>query len=103
MSDKPRILVLTGCYLPGFRGGGPLRTIFNAVNSLHGDFDFHILTADRDLGDAAPYPGMDGASRKVPVVVQWNATTDELMKLYEDSRNFKLDLSATVTATQADK
>lgn len=61
MSDKPRILVLTGCYLPGFRGGGPLRTIFNAVNSLHGDFDFHILTADRDLGDAAPYPGIDGA------------------------------------------
>ena len=61
MSDKPRILVLTGCYLPGFRGGGPLRTIFNAVNSLHGDFDFHILTADRDLGDAAPYLGIDGA------------------------------------------
>jgi len=49
------------------------------------------------------YPGMDGASRTVPVIVQWNATTDELMKLYEGSQNFKLDLSATVTATQADK
>jgi hypothetical protein len=61
MKNRPCILVLTGCYLPGFRGGGPLRTIFNAVSSLHGDFDFHILTADRDLGDAAPYPGIGGA------------------------------------------
>lgn len=61
MRTRPAILVLTGCYLPGYLGGGPLRTISNIVDNLHGDFDFCILTSDRDLGEATPYPGIDGA------------------------------------------
>lgn len=44
---------------------------------------------------------MKGTSRKVPVVVSWNAKPDDLVKLYDGSRDFNLDLSATVTATQA--
>jgi hypothetical protein len=47
------------------------------------------------------YPGMNGDSHTVSVEVLWNATMDELAKCYKESKNFKLNLSATVTATQA--
>lgn len=57
---KPTILVTLGHYLPGFKSGGPLRSIVNLVEYLGDDFAFRILTRDRDLGDAAPY-------RNVPI------------------------------------
>lgn len=55
---KPRVLVTLGYYLPGFKSGGPLRSIVNLVEHLGGDYDFRILTGDRDLGDGAPYDGV---------------------------------------------
>lgn len=55
---KPTILVFTGYYLPGYKAGGIPRSVVNAVNHLHGEFHFRIVTRDRDLGDAAPYPNI---------------------------------------------
>lgn len=52
---KPIILTLVGCYLPGYKAGGPLRTIANMVDHLSDDFEFWIVTRDRDLGDTSPY------------------------------------------------
>jgi len=52
---KPIILTLVGCYLPGFRAGGPIRTIANLVENLGNEFDFRIIASDRDLGEATPY------------------------------------------------
>jgi len=52
---KPVVLLFVACYLPGFRGGGPIRTIANLVDRLGDDFDFKIVTMDRDLGDVFPY------------------------------------------------
>lgn len=50
----------------------------------------------------ATYSGMKDSCRTVPIVVSWNATKDELLALYQNSRNFTLSLSASVTATQAE-
>lgn len=52
------ILTFVSYYLPGYKSGGPLRTIFNMVEHLSEDFDFWIVTRDRDLGDQAPYVGV---------------------------------------------
>lgn len=52
---KPIILTFVGCYLPGFRAGGPIRTIANLVENLGDEFDFRIITSDRDLGEKKPY------------------------------------------------
>lgn len=52
---KPIILTFVGCYLPGYKAGGPVRTIANMVNHLRDDFEFWIITRDRDLGDTSPY------------------------------------------------
>jgi len=51
----PRILIVASAYLPGFKAGGPIRSLANLVAHLGGEFDFRILTSDRDLGDAVPY------------------------------------------------
>lgn len=58
MTRKPRILTLIGSYLPGYKSGGPVVSISNMVSRLGDEFDFHVLTADRDLGDTGPYPGI---------------------------------------------
>lgn len=52
---KPKVLIFTGCYLPGFHGGGPIRTISSMVERLSDFFEFKIFTSDRDLNDEAAY------------------------------------------------
>ncbi len=53
-----RITVLAAVeyYLPGFKGGGPVRSLSNLVERLGADFRFKIVTRDRDVGDNTPYP-----------------------------------------------
>lgn len=59
MSARPRIVVLSGCYPPGFRGGGPMRSLVNLVTALSDEFDFRIITLDRDQPGDAPYAGVN--------------------------------------------
>jgi len=54
--SKPIILILCGCYYPGYRGGGPIRSIVGLVEHLGNDFQFKIITPNHDFGDATPYP-----------------------------------------------
>jgi glycosyltransferase involved in cell wall biosynthesis len=54
-----RILCLAPHYLPGYRAGGPLRSISNIVALIGGRCEFRIITSDRDLGDLRPYEGVD--------------------------------------------
>ncbi len=55
MHTKKRLLVFISFYLPGFKAGGPIKTIQNMVTQLDGDLDFCIVTRDRDLGDTEAY------------------------------------------------
>lgn len=56
---KPVILVLVGSYLPGYRGGGPVRSISNAVEALGDELEFRIVTCDRDIGQPDAYPEIE--------------------------------------------
>jgi len=55
---RPIVLCFVDYYLPGFRAGGPTRTIANLVDMLGDEFDIRIVTRDRDFGDTKPYDGM---------------------------------------------
>lgn len=59
---KKSILTFTGHYLPGFKGGGPIRTMASLVETLGDAFDFSLVTLDRDLGSSEPYPGIHANS-----------------------------------------
>jgi glycosyltransferase involved in cell wall biosynthesis len=54
-SAKPIVLTMAGHYLPGFKAGGIVACVANIVNHLHGEFEFLVVTRDRDLGDTEPY------------------------------------------------
>ena len=47
-----------GRYLPGYKDGGPLRTIINVTDALGDEYDFYIACLDRDHGDREAYPNI---------------------------------------------
>ncbi len=51
-----KILTSVGYYLPGYKAGGPIRTLANMVDRVGDEFQFKIITADRDSDDTKPYP-----------------------------------------------
>jgi glycosyltransferase involved in cell wall biosynthesis len=57
-SVRRRILICVPRYLPGYKSGGPIRAIANAVAHLSSQFDFFVVTRDRDAGDTERYPGI---------------------------------------------
>ena len=50
-----RILTFCEYYLPGYKAGGPIKTILNMVEQLGDEFQFSIITRDRDSGDLSSY------------------------------------------------
>ena len=55
---KRKILIIMGRYLPGYKDGGPVRSIKNLIDFLGDEYDFKILTCDRDNGDTEAYPNI---------------------------------------------
>ncbi len=49
------MLVFVDHYLPGYKSGGPLRTIAAAIEEFGDRFDFRVVTLDRDAGDTEPF------------------------------------------------
>ena len=54
----PVVLTFVAHYLPGYKAGGPLRSLVNLTKGLDGQFAFRIVTSDRDLGDRHSYVGI---------------------------------------------
>ncbi|WP_157831010.1 glycosyltransferase [Bacillus sp. BA3] len=57
-NGKRDILIIMGRFLPGYKDGGPVRSIKNLVDFLGKEYNFMILTCDRDHGDSKPYPNI---------------------------------------------
>lgn len=49
------ILIFVSWYLPGFKGGGPVKSLSNLIETTGGDYSFYVVSRDRDLGDRQPY------------------------------------------------
>lgn len=55
MTNKPKILIFIDWYKPGFKAGGPIRSISNLVDYLSDKLDFYIVTRNTDYLDSKPY------------------------------------------------
>jgi glycosyltransferase involved in cell wall biosynthesis len=55
---KPKILIITDSYYPGYKAGGPIRSLIGIIDKLGDEFQFKVLTADRDFGDNVAYTGI---------------------------------------------
>jgi glycosyltransferase involved in cell wall biosynthesis len=52
----PRVLCVIGAYLPGYKAGGPIKSLSSLINALSNELEFFVLTKDRDLNSNTPYP-----------------------------------------------
>ena len=55
---KPKILIFIDWYLPAYKAGGPVKSVSNMVDALKMNFDFDIITSDRDFGDSVSFPNV---------------------------------------------
>jgi glycosyltransferase involved in cell wall biosynthesis len=53
-----KVLTLSDHYLPGYKAGGPVRSLANLIDKLGDEFHFKVITRDRDFGDVETYPGI---------------------------------------------
>lgn len=58
LNCKPTILIFTRYFLPGFRAGGPIRSIANLVSVLNKSFNFYIVCFEMDHGSNRRYPNI---------------------------------------------
>lgn len=54
-SDKTTVLILVDWFLPGYKAGGPIRSVANMVAALCNEFHFLVITGNTDFGAQAPY------------------------------------------------
>lgn len=59
VKNLKRIMICMDWYEPGFKAGGPIRSVANIVNVLKKEFEFYILTSAFDLGETEPYPNIE--------------------------------------------
>lgn len=93
---KKKLVVLTfvGWYLPGFRAGGPIRSIANMIDQLGDDFDFRIITSDRDLGDLESYQSIK--------VDAWNQVGKALVFYASPEKRSLLNIAKLMRTTKHD-
>lgn len=53
-----RVLALLDYYLPGYKAGGPPRTVQHMADRLGRDLEFRVVTRDRDADASEAYPGV---------------------------------------------
>lgn len=58
-NTRKRIMICMDWYEPGFKAGGPIRSVANIVNALKKEFEFYVLTSAFDLGETDPYPDIE--------------------------------------------
>jgi glycosyltransferase involved in cell wall biosynthesis len=55
-----RVLATAGAFEPGFRAGGPVRSVARIVDTAPPPVELMLVTRDRDLGCRDPYPSLSG-------------------------------------------
>jgi hypothetical protein len=58
-SHKKRVLVFIDWYLPGYKAGGPVRSMANMTAHLSDEIDFYIVTRNSEYGDNTPYKDVE--------------------------------------------
>lgn len=90
---RPVVLVLLAHYLPGYKSGGPIRSIANLVEALGDRLDFRIVTSNRDAGEATPFAVETGC---------WTAVGKAQVCYVPDTLRGLWTFGRTLLATRAD-
>ncbi|HKH60480.1 MAG TPA: hypothetical protein VKA49_06595, partial [Flavitalea sp.] len=58
MIRRPKIAIFIDWFEPGFKAGGPIRSIANFIHHLGDTYEIYIITSDRDIDDLKSYEGV---------------------------------------------
>ncbi len=77
--QKTRILIFIDWFLPGYKAGGPVRSMANMVDYLKDDYEFYILTRNTDYTESIPYPDIKNNT--------WLEFSEGVKVFYADAEN----------------
>lgn len=89
-----KVLTFNGVYIPGYKAGGPIRSLANLVDHLKGDIKFYILTRDRDAGDIESYNNIE--------TNKWITLTEEKVYYQKESEMSILTLRNIINSNNYD-
>jgi hypothetical protein len=55
---KPKLLLFSDWFYPGYKAGGPIKSVTNLSIALQQEIDVFVFTADTDLNETTPYPNI---------------------------------------------
>lgn len=91
---KKRILILNGQYWPGYKGGGPIQSCINMVENLSDNFEFMILTSDRDYKSDKPYENIK--------INEWNQIGSAKVYYMSPDRQTMSGFKRVINSTDSD-
>ncbi len=50
---KPKIVVFIDWYVPAYKAGGPIRSVYNLIETLYANYDFYVITSNSDIDGVA--------------------------------------------------
>ncbi|MFN8155138.1 MAG: glycosyltransferase [Bacteroidia bacterium] len=94
-AEKKKILVFVDWYLPGYKAGGPIRSVANMCSRLKDDYHFRIVTSNTDLHETVPYSNVKSNS--------WTKGPDGTEVLYLSSeKQTQQEIKRIITEERAD-
>ncbi len=78
-NSKKKILVFIDWYKPGYRAGGPIRSVTNIISHFREEFDFSVITSDTDYRVKTPYTNI--------ISNQWNILSSGTRVFYLSKSN----------------
>jgi glycosyltransferase involved in cell wall biosynthesis len=82
--ENAKILIFISHYFPGFKMGGPINSVLNITAKLKDQYNFHIITSDRDMGDTVPY---DNIKQQ-----KWTSVKDCKVMYYTTNISYYIDI-----------
>jgi hypothetical protein len=64
---KSKLLIFSDWFYPGYKAGGPIKSVTNLSIALQKEIDVFVFTADTDLNETKPYPNIQANTWIKPI------------------------------------
>ena len=90
---KNKILFFSDYFIPGFKAGGPIKSILNLVKEMEKSYDVLLITRNHDFGDEKKYK--ETVSNRINKVGSLNIIYVDDIKIkfiFQTIKNFEPDI-----------
>lgn len=91
--ELKRVLVFIDWFTPGYKAGGPVRSMVNMIDHLAGNFAFDVVTRNTEYMESVPYPNV--------MSNQWNSIAPNVRVWYASSEKESITTWRKLIATES--